>query len=151
MIHGSTMLMVALLTSATIAYGQSGNLKMLVEGTWGRRAAMIVGGDPKAGSGNSAVYATLVNSGAEPDALIAATTNVAGSVEIHETYRDRDMMMMRPVRKIDIPANGKVQMKPGGYHIMLLDIKRDLKAGETISVSLQFAKAGTIPVIAAIK
>ena len=61
------------------------------------------------------------------------------------------MMMMREVRKIDVPAGHKVEMKPGGYHLMLLGLKRDLKAGETIGVTLEFEKAGKIPAIATIR
>ena len=85
------------------------------------------------------------------DALIAAASDAAGAVEIHESYQDMGMMMMRPVDRIEIPAGRKVEMKPGGYHIMLLNLKRDLKAGEVVNVTLQFDKAGKIPVQAVIK
>jgi len=111
----------------------------------------MMSGDSKAGSGNGAVYATLVNPGKQLDALVAAASDAAGTVEIHESYQDMGMMMMRPVGKIEVPPGGKVEMKPGGYHIMLLNLKHDLKAGQTVNVTLQFQKTGKISVKAEIK
>lgn len=61
------------------------------------------------------------------------------------------MMMMRPVEKIDVPAGKQVEMKPGGYHIMLLNLKRDLRAGTVVKLTLQFRKAGKIPVSAEVR
>ena len=54
-------------------------------------------------------------------------------------------MMMRPVDKLDVPAGKKVEMKPGGYRIMLLNLKRDLKAGTVVKLTLQFQNAGKVP------
>jgi len=133
------------------ASGQAGGANLQVEGAWARRAAMMKGDAGAAGSGNGAVYALLVNGGTSPDALVGVSSDAAATAEIHETYRHMNMMMMRPVPKIDVPAGNKVEMKPGGFHIMLINLKRDLKAGETIGVTLQFAKAGKIPVTATVK
>lgn len=145
------LILAAVLSLPVLAFGQAGGAKLQVEGAWARRAAMMMKGDSGGGSGNGAVYALLVNAGNAPDALVGVASDAAATAEIHETYRDMNMMMMRPVRKIDVPAGNKVEMKPGGYHIMLLNLKRDLKAGETISVTLQFEKAGKIPVTATVK
>ncbi len=93
----------------------------------------------------------LVNAGTATDALVGVASDAAATAEIHETYRHMNMLMMRPVAKINVPAGNKVEMKPGGYHIMLLNLKRDLKAGETIGVTLQFEKAGKIPATATVK
>lgn len=141
----------AALPMASLAYGQAGDAGMRVEGAWARRAPMMESSGSKGGSGNGAVYAVLVNPGKQPDALVAAASDAAATVEIHESYQDMGMMMMRPVRKIEVPAGRKVEMKPGGYHIMLLNLKRDLKAGQAVSLTLQFQKAGKIPVKAEIK
>jgi len=145
------LILSAVLAAAASAAEQAGGAKIQVEGAWARRAAMMTGGDSKAGSGNGAVYATLVNPGKGHDVLIAAASDAAGAVEIHESYQDMGMMMMRPVKKIDVPAGKKVEMKPGGYHIMLINLKRELKAGESIGVTLQFQNAGKIPVTATIR
>ena len=145
-----SLMLAAALSLPVLAFGQA-DAKLQVEGAWARRAAMMMKDSSGGGSGNGAVYAVLVNAGNAPDALLGAESDAAATVEIHETYRDMNMMMMRPVRKIDVPAGNKVELKPGGYHVMLLNLKRDLKAGETISVTLQFEKAGKIPVTATIK
>ena len=139
------------LAVTSLAYGQAGDPGMRVEGAWSRRAPMMESGGSKGGSGNGAVYATLVNPGKERDALISATSDAAATVEIHESYQDMGMMMMRPVKRIEVPAGGKVEMKPGGFHIMLLGLKHELKAGQAINVTLQFQKAGKISVKADIR
>lgn len=131
--------------------GHAADAQIRVEGAWARRAAMMASADAKTGTGNGAVYATLINKGAAADALIAAESGAAAAVEIHETYRDMGMMMMRPVAKIDVPAGKQVEMKPGGYHIMLLGLKGDLKPGQTVNMTLRFQNAGRIQVKAEIK
>jgi len=145
-----SLILAAALSVPVLAFGQADGAKLRVEGAWARRAAMMKG-DSGSGSGNGAVYALLVNAGNAPDALVGAASDAAATAEIHESYRDMGMMMMRQVKRIDVPEGNKVEMKPGGYHIMLLNLKRDLKAGETISVTLEFEKAGKIPVTAAVK
>jgi copper(I)-binding protein len=144
----ASLILAAALALPALAHAQDDGAKLQVEGAWARRAALLKGGG---GSGNSAVYALLVNPGKAPDALVGAASDVAGTVEIHESYVHSGMMMMRQVGKIDLPAGNRVEMKPGGYHVMLINLKRDLKAGETIGVTLQFEKAGTIPVTATVK
>lgn len=141
----------ALISVPSLAFGQANGAKLRVEGAWARAAAMMKGDSGGGGSGNGVVYAVLVNGGNAADSLVGVASDAAATAEIHESYRDMGMMMMRPVRKIDVAAGKKVEMKPGSYHIMLLNLKRDLKAGETIGVTLQFEKAGRIPVTATVK
>jgi hypothetical protein len=145
-----------LVFSASLAGGvsadaQTDNTGIRVDGAWARRAPMLESTDSKAGSGNSAAYATLVNLGLTPDALIAATSDAAAAVEIHESYQESGMMMMRPVGKIDVPGGRKIEMKPGGYHIMLLNLLRALEPGQVIDLTLVFDNAGKIPVKAPVK
>ena len=140
-----------LLAVAASAAGQSGDANIRVDGAWARRAPMLKGGDSKSGSGNGAVYAALANTGREPDALVAAASDAAGVVEIHESYLESGMMKMRPLTKIDVPAGKTVEMKPGSYHIMLLNLTRDLEAGQVVQLTLVFQKAGKIPVTAQVK
>jgi copper(I)-binding protein len=123
---------------------------MRVDDAWARRAPMM-SGDKGGAGGNSAVYARITNAGTAADALVSAHSDSAAATEIHESYRDMGMMMMRPVKKIDLPAGGHVEMKPGGYHVMLLGVKRDLKPGEMVDVTLEFQRAGKIQVRAAVK
>jgi copper(I)-binding protein len=70
--------------------------------------------------------------------LVAARTPVAGAVELHEMKMENDVMKMSAVPGIDIPAGKTVELKPGGYHVMLLDLKRQLKAGDTVPITLVF-------------
>jgi periplasmic copper chaperone A len=121
--------------------------KIRVEEPWARRAAAMGG----SGAGNGAVYVMLVNESAEADALVAVQSDAAGAAEIHETYRDMGMMMMRPVKQIHLPAGRKVELKPGGYHIMLLGLKQDLKPGAAVKLSLRFEKAGAVSAEATVK
>lgn len=104
------------------------------------------------GSGsNSAAYMTLVNQTDTSDALISATTDVAETVELHTVIDDNGVMKMRPVEKIDLPAGGEQQLKPGGFHIMLLNIKKDLNEGDTVHLTLTFQNGGTLEVDAPVK
>ena len=101
--------------------------------------------------GNGAVYVTLSNSGSQPDALVSASTDVAQTTELHETTRDGGVMKMRPVKTIPVPAGGKTELKPGGYHIMLMGLKHDLKPGEKVALTLKFEHGGETRVEAPVK
>lgn len=82
----------------------------------------------------SGLFATLTS--ATGGKLVAASSPVAGVVEIHEMRMDGDTMRMRAIPALDLPAGQTVQLKPGGYHVMLLDLKQPLKAGDTVPVTL---------------
>ena len=71
-----------------------------------------------------------------PAALIAAESPVAGRVELHTMTMDGGVMKMRAIEKLELPANATVSFKPGGHHVMLIDIKRELKAGERVPLRL---------------
>lgn len=102
--------------------------------------------------GNSAAYMTLANPGGDADRLVAATSDVAATVEIHETMMENDVMRMRPVEGgLAIPAGGQVELKPGSYHIMLMGLQRDLAPGETVTLTLTFERAGTVEVTAQVR
>jgi len=69
--------------------------------------------------------------------LLGASSDVAGVVEIHEMAMEGNVMRMRPIRSLDLPPGGTVEFKPGGHHIMLMDLKRPLATGERIKVELR--------------
>ena len=137
-----------LLLLATTAAADGGAMK--VDNAWARRAAMMEKGKD-GGTGNGAVYLRIRNSGGKPDALVGASSDAAESVEIHETYRDMDMLMMRPVERLEIAPGKAVELKPGGYHLMLLNLKHDLKPGGSIGVILKFREAGQVVLKAPVK
>ncbi len=80
------------------------------------------------------------------DQLIAASSPVAGEMQLHTMAMDGNVMKMREVKAIDVPANGSVDLKPGGLHLMFMDIKTPLKAGEAVPVKLKFQKAGEVEI-----
>jgi len=80
------------------------------------------------------------------DQLISASSTVAGEVQLHEMAMDGNVMKMRQVKDIAVPAGGVVELKPGGLHLMFMNIKAPLAAGETVPVKLKFAKAGEVEV-----
>jgi len=80
------------------------------------------------------------------DQLISASSPVAGEVQLHEMAMEGNVMKMRQVKDITVPAGGAVELKPGGLHLMFMNIKAPLAAGETVPVKLKFAKAGEVEV-----
>jgi len=74
--------------------------------------------------------------------LVSAASPVAGIVEIHEMAMEGNVMRMRPVAGIEVPAGKSVELKPGGYHVMLMDLKRQLKEGEAVPITLTFEGEG---------
>jgi copper(I)-binding protein len=90
------------------------------------------------------VYITLINDGKTADRLIKVSTPVAASASIHSSVQDGDIMRMREVEGIEIPAGKEIELKPGGLHIMLMGLTRPLKDGEMFPLTLTFAKAGEV-------
>lgn len=90
-------------------------------------------------------YVTITNGGSAPDRLIAVSTPAAGKSEIHMMEMKNDVMVMRPVEGgLEIPAGGTVELKPGGFHLMFIDLKEPIVEGTTVPVTVTFAKAGTV-------
>lgn len=119
-----------------VVAGCSANKELSVTNAWAR---------PGTTGSNSAIYFTVANPIAEDDYLIRASTDAARVVEMHlSTQNESGMMMMMPQENILIPAKGSLEFKPGSYHIMLINLINDLDAGSTISLELQFEKAGII-------
>ncbi len=112
-----------------------GPTKFTVSDPWAR---------PALARGTGAAYFVIENP-APADALIDAQSDVSEIVEIHKTVMAQgDVMQMMKMERIAIPANSKTEFKPGGSHIMFINLKRDLKAGETIALKIVFQNAGEI-------
>jgi len=90
-------------------------------------------------------FLKIENKGAA-DQLISASSPAAGEVQLHEMTMEGNVMKMRQVKDIAVPANGAVELKPGGYHLMFLNLKGPFNAGQTVPVKLKFAKAGEVEV-----
>lgn len=150
-------LLLAACAGTTGSQTTSGSLE--IKAAWARPAAMMemgadTGGEMGGGgmSGSvSAAYMTIMNHGAITDRLTGAVSDVAGAVEIHQTTMQDDVMSMSPVEAIEVPANGQVELKPGGYHIMLIGLKQEIKVGDKVKLTLSFEKAGNVIIEAEVK
>jgi copper(I)-binding protein len=141
MIRRSAVLaaLVAALASSAFAHDfELGKLK--IGHPWARATVAANGG----------AFLSVENTGTTPDKLLRASTDVAGTVELHTHIKEGDIMRMRQVQAIDIPVNQKVTLAPGGFHIMLMGLKKKLVEGERFPLTLEFEKAGKITVEIAI-
>jgi copper(I)-binding protein len=106
---------------------------------WGRATP---GGAKVAGG-----YLTIENRGSTPDRLIGGTVDVAAKVEVHEMATKNGVMTMRQLDSgLTIEPGKTVKLAPGGYHLMMLDLKSPLKKGDQLPVTLEFEKAGKVTV-----
>ena len=92
-------------------------------------------------------YLTIENKGTTPDRLVGGSGDVAGKVEVHEMTMDNGVMKMRALDKgLTIEPGKTVKLAPGGYHLMMFDLKAPLKQGDKVPVTLEFEKAGKVTV-----
>jgi copper(I)-binding protein len=91
---------------------------------------------------NGAAFMTLRNRGGQADRLVSASVPIARTVELHTHIRDGDVMRMRPVADIPVPAGQTVRLRPGGLHVMLIGLTEPLRQGATVPLTLRFERAG---------
>ncbi len=94
---------------------------------------------------NSAAFMTL-SAKDTADKLIGVSGDVAREIQIHTMITEAGVMKMREIKSLDVPANGKTELKPGGLHIMLIGLKDGLKDGTKFPLTLKFEKAGEVKV-----
>lgn len=103
-------------------------------------ARAMLPGQPAGGA-----YLTITNSGAGADRLVGVTSPNAGRVEIHTMSMKDNVMVMRPVEGgLEVPAGGSVELKPGGEHLMFMNVTQPFKEGASVPVTLEFEKAGKV-------
>lgn len=127
-------LMAAALLAATAAHAQNA---VKVDKAWARPTV--------AGQAGGGGFLTIVGGGA-PDKLLSASAGISKTVELHKMEMDGNVMRMRPVDAIEVPAGGTVELKPGGLHVMFIGLNKTLKAGERFPLTLKFEKAGELKV-----
>jgi len=99
------------------------------------------------GAASGAGYMTLTNKGAVPDKVSCVSDDASAQCQIHSMTMDGGVMKMRPVEGgLEIKPGESVTLKPGGYHMMFLDLKHPLEQGQAVKVTLKFDHAGTIDV-----
>ena len=133
---------------------------IVVDDPWVRPSPMI--------AGNGAGYMVIENHTDSDDALVGAEADFADTVEIHETFSVEpddmegmgdegaaedipEMMGMRPVKTIAVPAGGEAALQPGGYHIMFIGVNEELEPGATVSVTLVFESGMRLDVEAEVR
>jgi copper(I)-binding protein len=126
-----------LLTPACAAEVKAGDL--VISQAWSRATP----GGAKVGVG----YFTVENKGSAPDRLIAVSGDIAGKIEVHEMATTNGVMTMRPLDNgLTIEPGKTVTLAPGGYHLMMMDLKNPLKQGDKLPITLEFEKAGKVAV-----
>ena len=113
---------------------------LVVEQAWARASL----------TANGAAYVAFRNTGNSTDRLIGIHTPVARRAELHTQTMDKGIMRMRPLKAIEVHPGAPAVMRPGGDHIMLMGLTRKLKRGETFPITLRFAQAGEITVMATV-
>lgn len=114
----------------------SARAQMQIDKPWTRATAP--------GANVAGGYMLIRNAGATGDRLVSASSPASARVELHVHINDNGVMKMRQVAGYDVPAKGSFELKPGGAHLMFMDIKRPFKEGEKVAVKLKFEKAGEL-------
>ena len=129
-------IVVLLMITALLLTACSPKEGMEVRDAWARAAAQ---------GENGAVYFVIHNYSAADDSLVGASTDVAETVEIHETSMAGDVMEMHMLPTVSLPAGEDVEFSTGGLHVMLFNLQRELKIGESIEITLHFQTSADIP------
>jgi copper(I)-binding protein len=134
LIAGLTTILLTLSTTSSVIAGD-----IQVTGVWSRATPPLA----EVGAG----YFKAENRGSTTDTLIGASSPVAQRAEFHHHIMKDGMMMMRQLESIEVPAAGVIEFKPGGKHIMLIDLEHRLLEGEPFPLTLEFKNAGKIELI----
>ncbi len=103
------------------------------------------------GQSVTGAFMILENKGSDTRSVVAAKSPAAGIVELHTHIDENGMMMMRQVEKIDVPAGASTELKPGGLHVMLIDVPNQLKVGDVVDITLVFDDESTQSIKAPVK
>ena len=126
------LFMASLVLSTSLASAQPAAVK--VDGAWARATVQ----------GQQGTGAFMNITAAQGTRLVGVSTPVAGVAEVHEMKMDGDVMKMRAVPALELPAGKTVQLKPGSYHLMLMDLKRPLLKDSTVPLTLRFKNAAGV-------
>lgn len=128
----------AIATTVVLAACNSEYRSVTVDDAWGRASP--------AAATNAAFYMTI-EGGSEADTLVSANTDACGITELHVSVMNDGVMSMQHLPEgIDVPAGETVLLEPGSFHVMCIDRQQDFVAGDSVSLTLEFAEAGTTAV-----
>ena len=125
-----------------LAAQEGGSPGITIEQPWARAAIQ---------GGTGGAFLTIRNAGTQPDRLLSASSPAARTTEVHETVREGEVMQMRPVPAIEVPAGGSVALRPGAAHVMLIGLAQALRPGTTLPLTLTFERAGVVEVQVAVQ
>ena len=120
---------------------EAGTPEIEVLDAWARPRAVETEEGGVLPGANSAVYLEVRNRGSGPDRLLRGETPAARGVEVHESFLEGDVVRMRKLEWLDLPVGEVVGLRPGGTHIMLLDLRQDLRDGDTLPLTLTFQRS----------
>lgn len=103
------------------------------------------------GQPNSAAFMTLQNNGDTAHALVGGSSSASKVVELHTHKHEGGMMKMRKVERIEVAAGGTTELKPGGYHVMLIGLHDQLKPGQEVTLNLEYEDGSTVEVTAPVR
>lgn len=141
LLHLGLALLVTTAAAQAPARVEAGSL--VIVDPWSRATP----GGARVGAG----YLAVENRGAEPDRLLGVEAEVSAAGELHETIVEGGVARMKPTGALAIASNGRLELRPGGYHLMLPGLSRPLKEGERFAATLIFEKAGRVPVTFAVR
>jgi periplasmic copper chaperone A len=142
MFMNSNLAMLILLSSISLAQVTSKS-KITINDPWIR---------PAVSGTNTGLFFEVINNTGKADTLIGAKSNLSTMIELHETYQKSEGVMgMRAVHAVAIPANSSVRFRPRDLHIMLIELKKDMRLGSTGEVKLRFKYAGLIRIKAIVR
>lgn len=135
----SALLLATLLVSAC----SSSSGRLTIQDAWAR---------PASAGENGAAYFVIENGTAADDTLLSVSSEIAAATEVHMSMADGNgVMSMQMQEAVTVPAKGQVEFKPGGLHVMFVNLNRNLKVGDTISLTLNFEKAGSLTIEVPVK
>jgi len=142
---GCVFALLAGLGSSVVLAGEAHTHKegLMAHGAWARLVPPV--------AKNSAVYMEIMNAGKVAATLASASSPVAAVVEVHQTTMADGVMKMSEVKGLQVPAEGSVTLKPGGFHIMLINLKAPLQKGQEVPVTLTFSSGESLTVNAPVK
>lgn len=140
-------LFAAMIAAVTVGSAYAHEYKigdLVIDHPWSRATPSAA----KTGAG----YMTILNKGTTTDRLVEITSAAAGRIEVHQMTMDGTIMRMRPVPEgVAIGPGQSVKLEPGGFHLMMMDLREPLKQGQKVPVTLRFERAGRVTVELAVE
>ncbi len=129
-----SVLLILLIASLLLGACGGSSEELTIQSAWARPASV---------GANGAAYFVIENGAGTDDTLLSVSSEIASATEVHMSMEmDGGVMSMQMQESVPVPAKGKVEFKPGGLHVMFVELTQDLKVGETIILVFNFEHAG---------